>query len=83
MTIKLQGVYGQQKATQTKNVVIGDVIIWNYGYKSEVLQIMPSKKGKTITFMLKSLEDGIVRPRKMGANRYVVLDKKENLQCLV
>lgn len=52
---------------------IGDIIIWNYGYKSEVVEINPSKTGKTITFMLKSLESGNINPRKMGANRLVVV----------
>ena len=38
-TVKLQGIYGQQPGTPTKNLKIGDVIVWNYGYKSEVVEI--------------------------------------------
>ena len=73
-TVKLQGIYGQQPGTPTKNLKIGDVIVWNFGYKSEVVEIHPGKTGKTITFILKSLETENLNPRKMGAERLVVLD---------
>lgn len=76
-TVKLQGIHGQQPAIPTKDLKIGDVIIWNYGYKSEVVEIIPSKTGKTITFMLKSLESGNISARKMGADRLVVVEKKQ------
>lgn len=76
-TIKLQGISGQQEGTATKNLKIGDVIIWNYGMKSEVVEIIPSKTGKTITFMLKSCQDGEIRSRKMGAERLVTVEKKQ------
>lgn len=76
-TVKLQGIYGKQKGTPTKKLKVGDVIIWNYGYKSEVIEIIPSKTGKTITFMLRSLESGNVNPRKMGADRLVVIEEKK------
>ena len=75
--IKLQGISGQHEGTATKNLKIGDVIIWNYGMKSEVVEIIPSKTGKTITFMLKSHQDGEIRSRKMGAERLVVVKKKQ------
>ena len=76
-TIKLQGIYGQKEGIPTKNLKVGDVIIWNYGYKSEVVEIIPSKTGKTITFILKSLESGEIHPRKMGSDRLVVVEKKK------
>lgn len=75
-TIKLQGISGQQKGTATKDLKVGDVIIWNYGYKSEVVEITPSKTGKTITFMLRSFESGNINARKMGADRLVVVEAK-------
>ena len=75
-TVKLQGIYGEQKGTATKDLKVGDVIVWNFGYKSEVVEIIPSKTGKTITFMLRSLESGNVNPRKMGADRLVVIEEK-------
>lgn len=76
-TVKLQGISGQQKGTKTKDLKIGDVIIWDFGYKSEIVDITPSKTGKTITFMLKSFESGNILPRKMGAERLVVVEKKQ------
>ncbi len=75
--IKLQGIGEQPEGIATKNLKIGDVIVWNYGMKSEVVEIMPSKTGKTITFMLKSHQDGEIRSRKMGAERLVVVKKKQ------
>ena len=76
-TVKLQGIYGEKKGTPTKDLIIGDIIVWNFGYKSEVVDIIPSKTGKTITFMLKSLESGNVNSRKMGADRFVVIEEKK------
>lgn len=71
-TIKLQGISGKQQAKQVKELKIGDIIKWNYGYTSEVVELIPSKTGKTITVMLKS-QDNVVRDRKMGATRLVAI----------
>lgn len=71
-TVKLQGISGQQKAVRAKDLKIGDVIIWNYGYKSQVKEIIQSKTGKTITFMLKSMESGNINPRQMRRDTLVV-----------
>ena len=46
--------------------------MWNYGYQSEVVEIIPSRTGKTYTVRLKSLHDGIVRDRKMRVNTLIV-----------
>lgn len=72
-TVKLQGIAGQQAGTAVKDLKIGDVLVWNYGYKSEVVELIPSKTGKTITAMLRSQQDGQIRARKMGAERLVVV----------
>lgn len=76
-TIKLQGITGQQAGTTVKNLKIGDVLVWNYGYTDEVVKLIPSKTGKTITAMLKSHQDGQIRARKMGAERLVVVKEKQ------
>lgn len=76
-TVKLQGIYGAHKGKPTKDLKVGDIIIWNFGYKSEVVDITPSKTGKTITFMLKSFESGNISLRKMGADRLVVIEEKK------
>lgn len=71
-TVKLQGIPGQQNAKAVKDLKVGDIITWNYGYKSKVTELKPSKTGKTITVILKSLQTGEINDRKMGANRLVV-----------
>ena len=76
-TVKLQGICGEKQGTPTKDLKVGDVIIWNFGYKSEVVEIIPSKTRKTFTIMLRSFEDGQIRPRKMGADRLVVVERKQ------
>ena len=73
MTVKLQGIYNKQEAKAVKELKTGDVIMWNYGYTSTVVDLIPSKTGKTITCLLKSNQDGVVRERKMGAERLVVI----------
>lgn len=76
-TVKLQGIYGEKQGTPTKNLKIGNIIIWNYGYKSKVVEIIPSKTGKTMTVMLESSTDGQIRPRKLGANRLLVVEQSK------
>lgn len=75
-TVKLQGISGQQAGTRAKDLKIGDVCVWNYGMKSEVMEIIPSKTGKTFIFKMKSFSDGVIRERKMGANTLVVVEPK-------
>ena len=70
MTVKLQGIYNKQEAKAVKELKTGDVIMWNYGYTSTVVDLIPSK---TITCLLKSNQDGVVRERKMGAERLVAI----------
>jgi translation elongation factor P/translation initiation factor 5A len=70
--IKLQGIYEKKQGKEVKDLKKGDIITWNYGYQSEVVEMIKSKTGKTFTVMLKSLQDGIVRERKMKATSLVV-----------
>lgn len=72
-TIQLQGV-GKRHAINTAELQIGDVILWNFGYKSQVVGIHPTKSGKQINFDLKSTEDEVVRTRRMGSNRLVAIE---------
>lgn len=72
-TVKLQGIYGQQAAKPVKDLKPGDIIRWNFGYTSLVIDLVPSKTGKTITAVLKESECGNIVNRKMGANRLVAI----------
>lgn len=71
--MKLQGVYGNQGTKKVKDLIVGDIITWNYGYQSEVVELVPSKTGKTYTVKLKSLTDNIIRERKMSYKREVAI----------
>lgn len=61
------------KAVKELNVYGGDVIMWNYGYKSLVLRLIPSKTGKTFSATLQSLETGKVSIRQLSADRLVAV----------
>ena len=72
--IHLQGIGSvPAKAVKDLNVYGGDIIMWNYGYKSLVLRLIPSKTGKTFSATLKSLETGKVLTRKLSAERLVAI----------
>lgn len=69
----LQGIYKELPEKAVKDLKVNDIITWNYGYKSQVVDLKPSKSGKTYNVSLKSLQDGIVRIRKMKATRLVAV----------
>ena len=71
--MKLQGLYGEQKSKKLNEIKIGDVLIWNYGYTSLVVDLRPSKTGKTINVITKSNTDGNIYERKMSATRLVAV----------
>lgn len=47
--IRLQGI-GWYNAIEAKDLVVGDVIMHNFGVTSTVTSIYPSKSGKTINY---------------------------------
>ena len=69
-TIHLQGI-GDLKGIQAKDLKIGDILMWNYGGKTEVKYIEFSKTGKTLKIIERS--DGKDYNRKLGANRIVAV----------
>lgn len=71
--MRLQGIYTELPEKAVKDLKVNDVITWNYGYKSQVVNLTPSKTGKTYNVSLKSLQDGIIRDRKMKATRVVAV----------
>lgn len=68
--VQLQGI-GWHDGIPAKDLKVGDELVWNYGYKSKILGMMPSKTGKTITFE-ELCEDGKKYTRRMNASRLVV-----------
>lgn len=71
--MRLQGIYCELPEKKVKDLKVGDIITWNFGYKSQVVDLTPSKSGKTYNVSLKSLQDGIIRDRKMKATRVVAV----------
>lgn len=67
-TTHLQGI-GRVQAKPAREIKIGDVLVWNYGYTSRVLGIEPSKTGKTL--VVKIEQNGRLYERKMKADRLV------------
>lgn len=72
-TIKIQGI-SEKAAVKASELKAGMICIWNFGYKSEVVSVEFSKTGKTLTAKLRSLQDGIIRDRKMNASRLVAVE---------
>lgn len=73
MTIHLQGIGGVVNAIEASSLKPGDIVTWNYGYQSKVVSIEMSKTGKSVTAMMKSMRDGVIRERKMRAKTLVAV----------
>lgn len=71
--MRLQGIYYELPAKAVKDLKVNDIITWNFGYKSQVVDLTPTKSGKSYNVSLKSLQDGIVRNRQMRATRLVAV----------
>jgi hypothetical protein len=80
MRIKLQGI-AEQEAIKAKDLKIGDITIWNYGFKEKVVEKSFSKTGKTVILKVKS-EDGCVFTRNLRAERLVAIDLDFNRMCM-
>jgi len=51
----------------------GDVMIWNYGYRSDVISMKVSKSGKTASLTLRECESGRINTRRIAmATKYAV-----------
>ena len=69
--VHLQGV-GNKPAKKVCELKVGDVIAWNWGYTSTVVDLIPNKSRKSIKCMLKDA-DGIVRDRMMRSETLVAI----------
>lgn len=70
--VQLQGI-GKRPGKEVGELKIGDVIMWNFGATSTVVDLIPTKSGKSIKCMLRSNQDGIVRDRLMRVDRLVAI----------
>lgn len=71
--MRLQGIRRELEDKKACDLVVGDIIMWNYGYKSEVTAIKFTKSKKSVILTLKSLNDGIVRDRRMRTDTLVAI----------
>lgn len=69
--MRLQGI-GIVLGTPAGDVKVGDRLMWNFGYMSEVLEIV-KETPKTITVKTKSLDSDYVGEHKMGKSRLVCI----------
>jgi hypothetical protein len=72
-TVQLQSV-GHVAAKPAKDFKVGEFMAWNFGYASEVLEIVKETKS-FITFKLSSTESDYVGERRLGKNRLVAIVK--------
>jgi translation elongation factor P/translation initiation factor 5A len=72
--VKLQGISGEKQGIKAIDLKVGNVLIWNFGYKSEIVKLETSKTGKSIKIFEKSYSDGIIRERKTTINRLFVVE---------
>lgn len=80
MKIRLQGI-GSKDAIEAKDLQVGDITIWNYGYREQVIEKEFSKTGKTVIVKVKK-EEGGVFTRRLRATRLVGIDMNYNSMCL-
>lgn len=74
MEIKLQGIYNPLKAVHAKDLKIGDITVWNYGYKEKVLGITFTKSHKSVRVKILSIESGEDFTRTLRVNRLVAVE---------
>jgi len=83
MTIHLQGV-GRQNAIFAGNIMVGDILVWNYGTTSEVLSI--EDPGKAYIIITERYESWIKKgelltsERKMKKDRLVAYAKAQSVK---
>ena len=69
--IWLQGI-GLYNAIKAESVKPGNTLVWNYGYKSKVLNTIRSKTGKTVTITTES--NGKQYTRRFNTDRLLAID---------
>ena len=68
--ISLQGI-APKNAIQVNEVKAGDVMICNFGYTQKIVNLTPSKSGKTYNVIIEC--NGKLYDCKMSATRYIAL----------
>ena len=69
----LQGI-GSCPAIPARELIVGDVVTWNYGYRYEITSIAPCGK-QSVKVTERALRDGQEFTRTMRLTRLVVADR--------
>lgn len=72
MTVKLQGIYNEQKAIPAGELKPGMVTIWNFGYKEIIQSVELTKSGKSVKCSI-ICESGKETSRTMRIDRLVAI----------
>ena len=68
----LQGI-GKYPVIKANDLKVGDITIWNYGYKEKIINIEETKSGKSLVLKILSID----------SNKEIVRTiRKESLVCL-
>jgi len=73
--IRLQG-EGMVDAILAKDIKVGDILCWNYGYTSTVQQIVKETPKQIVIKTLS--DDGFLHERRLGKSRLVGIKKRNN-----
>lgn len=73
-TIHLQGI-GEKPAILAKELKIGDVTIWNYGFTETIIGILKQTQ-KSIVFQIKSNNTDYIGQRRLYKNTLVAKMKR-------
>ena len=73
-TIHLQGI-GEKPAIPAKELKIGDVTIWNYGFTETIIGIL-KQTTKSIVFQIKSNNTDYIGQRRIYKNTLVARMKR-------
>ena len=73
-TIHLQGI-GEKPAIPAKELKIGDVTIWNYGFTETIIGIL-KQTTKSIVFQIKSNNTDYIGQRRLYKNTLVAKMKR-------
>lgn len=71
--LHLQGI-GKMPAIKAKELKPGMITVWNFGYKEKIVDIAPTKSGKSIKCFIISVESGKEFNRTLRVNSLVAID---------
>lgn len=71
--LHLQGI-GKMPAIKAKALKTGMITVWNFGYKEKIVDITPTKSGKSIKCTIVSMESGKEFTRTIRIDRLVAVE---------